>query len=55
MISDNPIKVLEDLIKDISRDTYTLTRDDIDSIEWRLRAAQDHIRDIYKKRGKEML
>jgi len=50
----NPIKKLEELIKYINHDSYVLTRDDIDSIEYRLRAIQEFIKEIYSKRGKEL-
>lgn len=52
---NNPIKNIENVISDICHDTYILTRDDIDSIEWRLREVQQYIKDAYKKRGKEFI
>lgn len=51
----NPLKTIDKIISDICHDTYTLTRDDIDSIEWRLREVQQYIKDTYKKRGKEFI
>jgi len=50
----NPIKIIDNLIEEINHDSYTLTRDDIDSIEWKLREIQAYMKELYAKRGKQL-
>lgn len=45
-------KMLEDVIHLIGRDTYNLTRDDIDSVEWRVRDLQKYIRELYASKSR---
>ena len=55
MDTHDPIQAIESIIDTVKHDTYLLTRDDIDSIEARLRNIQQHMQDIYSKRGKDKL
>lgn len=53
MYYDNPVKMIDDIIDYIDRDSYNLTRDQQSAIEWRLREVQTYIKDTYAKSGKQ--
>lgn len=53
MITDNPLKAIDEVIEFINHDSYFLSRDDQTSIEWRLREVQNFIAEKYKTRGCE--
>lgn len=53
MITDNPLKAIDEVIEFINHDSYFLSRDDQTSIEWRLREVRNFIAEKYSARGCE--
>lgn len=49
---DEIIRKLNEIIDDINRDSYYLTRTDQSAVEWRLNEIKNFIKELYVKRGK---
>ncbi len=52
---NNPIRKIDDVIRIITRDTYFLKRDEIDSFEYQLTKIQTQLKELYAKRGRVLI